>query len=51
MDKTAKFWDKKTKNYDKGERGFDPVFKKIVKRTKKHLKSSDFGITIKSCSS
>jgi len=39
MNKSEKFWDRTSKNYDK--RAKDKAYEKTLEITKKHLKSSD----------
>ena len=41
MNKTQKFWDKQAKRYDYSERQFEPVFKEIITKTRKHLNIND----------
>jgi len=41
MNKSRKFWDKQAKKYDYSERKFEPVFKKIILKTKEHINSND----------
>ena len=41
MDKTIKFWDKQAKKFYKSEEQFEPAFKIILKKTKRHLKKTD----------
>jgi 2-polyprenyl-3-methyl-5-hydroxy-6-metoxy-1,4-benzoquinol methylase len=40
MDKSEKFWDRMSKNYDR-QAGNDTIYKRTLEITKKHLKSSD----------
>lgn len=39
--KTQIFWDKQAKKYDYSERQFEPVFKVIVEKTRRHLSLND----------
>jgi len=41
MNKTQNFWDKQAKRYDYSERQFEPVFKEIIAKTRKHLNIND----------
>ncbi len=41
MNKSEKFWDNVSKTYDKDEKHFAQVYKKVVKHSKKYLNSRD----------
>lgn len=41
MNKTQYFWDKQAKKYDYSERQFEPVFKKVITKTKTYLNAND----------
>ena len=41
MDKSEKFWDSASKNYDKTEERFEYIHSKSRENTKKHLKPND----------
>jgi 2-polyprenyl-3-methyl-5-hydroxy-6-metoxy-1,4-benzoquinol methylase len=40
-DKTQKFWDTQAKTYDYSERQFEPVFKDVIQKTRKHFRADD----------
>ena len=41
MNKSAKFWDKQSNNYDKQEKPYEQTYIKAVENIKKHLNSND----------
>jgi 2-polyprenyl-3-methyl-5-hydroxy-6-metoxy-1,4-benzoquinol methylase len=41
LDKTRRFWDNQSKNWDKSEGRFDPALAKVLRRSEKYLKKDD----------
>lgn len=44
MDKSEKFWDNASKNYDTTEERFESIHSKVRDKTTEHLKSTDVGL-------
>ena len=44
MNKSEKFWDKRSKDYDKREKDFEQEYDKTIELTKKYLKINDIAL-------
>lgn len=44
MDKSERFWDKASKNYDATEERFEQIHSRVREKTKEHLKSTDVAL-------